>query len=539
MGDFAMSDTQVLLSKIAAVRERLEKAHARGPGTTGLESNAPPLLSALVATVPALEEPERIRPLQESVSHTARHGALLDGCVRHLSDSAEKPAAAPRLPRQLTPRAHQLLERGRELLTRLRTIDAELGSTEEHYLDDRDPLSDWHGDTVAMVDAALHIVPAFPDAPGDQTRLCDGLEVILRGVSQRVAILTQALETRRREMSRVDTLADLLTCLESGRPVDLKPFTQLAESILTEARQSTPLRFHYAFDIQSPQTSANGPKTKTVELRSVDMDSGALDVHWVARFVGCHSLIVAQVAARIIEPLNEARRSVNDWRGPSLEPVLAALIHDCGMLRVPAEILAHPGPLTDEQKQFVKDHTRIGAELAAQLPGSPFWLVETAGDHHERLDGSGYTTGKKENSISPLSRLLAVCDVYAALAAPRPYRPARETRTALTDTLLLAEQGALDRDQAARLLQLSFYPVGTIVELADGAVGIVVVAPSRQHDLDSPARPVIALLTDSRGQPLPAPQHLDLSRSTGRNIVRSLSPAEAKHVLGKHHPELL
>src|SRR5437773_4294849 len=196
-----MSDTQVLLSKIAAVRERL--AHAHGRSTTGMESTAPPLLSALVATLPALEEPERIRPLQESVNRAARHGALLDGYVRQLSDSSEAPVQAPRLPRQLTQRAHLLLERGRHLLTRLRTIDAELGATEEHYLDDLDPLAHWHGDTVAMVDAALHLVQAFPDAPGDQIRLCDGLEVILGGVSQRVAILTQAMEKRRREMSRV------------------------------------------------------------------------------------------------------------------------------------------------------------------------------------------------------------------------------------------------------------------------------------------------------------------------------------------------
>jgi HD-GYP domain-containing protein (c-di-GMP phosphodiesterase class II) len=434
------------------------------------------------------------------------------------------------------------LERGRELLTRLRTIDAELGSTEEQYLDDCDPLADWHRDTVAMVDAALHIIPAFPDVLGNQIRLCDGLEVILGGVSQRVAILAQALEKRRREMSRVDMLADLLTCLEAGRPVDLKPFTQLAEAILTEARQSAPIRFHYPLDIQNPTYSSLvlSEPGAVAQLSPIANAPGseALDAHWVARFVACHSLIVAEVAARIIESTAESRRGPNDWHGPPLEPILAALIHDCGMLRVPSQILAHPGPLTIEQKEIVENHTHAGAGMTAQLPGSPAWLVEAAANHHERLDGTGYPSAKKDAGIGPLSRLLAVCDVYAAMAAPRPHRPARETRTALTDTLLLAEQGALDRDQAARLLQLSFYPVGTIVELADGAVGVVI-GPSRQHDLDSPARPMIALLTDSRGQPLAAPRHLDLSHSAGRNIVRSLSPAEGKKILGKHHPELL
>ena len=93
--------------------------------------------------------------------------------------------------------------------------------------------------------------------------------------------------------------------------------------------------------------------------------------------------------------------------------------------------------------------------------------------------------------------------------------------------------------KAERLLALSFYPIGSVVELADGAVGAVVAGPNCQRELDSPARPVIALLTDSRGQPLSTPQHLDLSRSTGRSIVRTLPPAERKQVLGKHHPELL
>src|SRR5262249_26344964 len=151
---------------------------------------------------------------------------------------------------------------------------------------------------------------------------------------------------------------------------------------------------------------------------------------------------------------------------------------------------------------------------------------------HERLDGTGYPAGLRELQVPPLARLLAVCDVYAALCAPRPHRPARETRTALTDTLLLAEQGALDRSCAERLLQLSFYPVGSVVELADGRVGLVVATPSGRWDLQSPARPVVALLTDGQGQPLPGPQHVDLAQCEGHSIVRTLSPEERRDLLG-------
>jgi HD-GYP domain-containing protein (c-di-GMP phosphodiesterase class II) len=209
------------------------------------------------------------------------------------------------------------------------------------------------------------------------------------------------------------------------------------------------------------------------------------------------------------------------------------------MLRVPTEVLVQKDPLTIEQKREVEHHARIGAELTARLPACPAWLIEAAGGHHERLDGTGYPNGLKELAIGSLTRLLAVCDVYAAMCGPRPYRPARETRTALTDTLLLADQGLLDRDHAERLLLLSFYPIGTVVELADGAVGLVVAGPMGQRNLDSPARPVVALLTDSHGQPLARPIHLDLSRWEGRSIVRSLSLPERKRLLGKHHPELI
>ena len=361
--------------------------------------------------------------------------------------------------------------------------------------------------------------------------------IILAGVSQRVARLTQAVQKRRLEGEQVDMLADLLTCLETGQPVDTKPFVQIAEAILAEARQSAPLRF------PEPSLAASGGPISDGD--DLDADLKSLDAHWVARFVACHSLIVAQVMARVLQPFAEAHRSGARgpqhlvWRGPLVEPVLAALIHDVGMLQVPAAIVAQPGPLTIEQKRTVEDHARHGAELTARFPSCPAWLAEAVRDHHERLDGTGYPAGKKAGDISLLTRLLAVCDVYAAMVATRPYRPGRETRTALTDTLLLAEQGALDRDQAERLLQLSFYPVGSVVELTDGAVGLVVAGPNRPGDLDSPAKPVIALLTDSRGRPLVGPQHLDLSCGMGRSIVRSLSPAERRRVLGKHHPELV
>ena len=158
--------------------------------------------------------------------------------------------------------------------------------------------------------------------------------------------------------------------------------------------------------------------------------------------------------------------------------------------------------------------------------------------HHERLDGTGYPGGLRDAHVAPLTRLLAACDVYAALCSPRLHRPARETRTALTDTLLMADQGTLDPREAERLLLLTFYPVGAVVELSNGAIGMVVATHAAPRDLNTPARPVVALLVDGHGRALPTPRHLDLAWSEGHGIVRTLRPAQRREALGNRYPEL-
>jgi hypothetical protein len=75
-----------------------------------------------------------------------------------------------------------------------------------------------------------------------------------------------------------------------------------------------------------------------------------------------------------------------------------------------------------------------------------------------------------------------------------------------------------------------------VVELADGAVALVV-ATHGKRDLAAPARPVVALLTDPHGRPLPVPMHLDLAECEGRSILRGLPPGETRELLGRRYPE--
>jgi HD-GYP domain-containing protein (c-di-GMP phosphodiesterase class II) len=423
------------------------------------------------------------------------HDLALDAAVRPVAGSG---GLELRTPRQLTSRARRVLERGRDLLEQLR------GLAETFALpppgEPPQPLTGLYRDTVWMIDTTLRTVSLLPDTVTAQMHLCRGLEVTLEEVAGRLRTLSASDSRVRYQEEQIACLAGLLLMVDSGQPVDVGLFRAIADQILTEARECEPLHFLEA------------------------------DPNDVPRFVASHGVTVARVVARVV-------RHDQEMRGRAQEAVLAALLHDVGMLGIPAEVLAQPDTLDAEQRRLVEGHVVVGAQqVSALFPDLP-GVAEAIGGHHERLNGTGYPNGLKGNAIRPLARLLAICDVYAAFCVARPHRQARPTRTALADTLLLAEQGQFDHRYAECLLSLSFYPVGSVVELAHGAVGVVVATPGRGEDLNSLARPVVALLTDGQGQPLARPHHVDLSQTDSHSIVRLLSPAERLDLLGRRFPQ--
>ncbi len=96
-------------------------------------------------------------------------------------------------------------------------------------------------------------------------------------------------------------------------------------------------------------------------------------------------------------------------------------LHDCGKIGVPESILNHNGPLTPEQMEIVKNHSRWGADVVrlAQLPQAVINIILY---HHERFDGKGYPDGLKGKDIPIEARIATVADVYDALTSDRPYR---------------------------------------------------------------------------------------------------------------------
>ena len=173
------------------------------------------------------------------------------------------------------------------------------------------------------------------------------------------------------------------------------------------------------------------------------------------------------------------------------------------MLRVDPALLAHAGPLDVSQRREIESHAAAGAERILSRPAGP----ERRWPRRRRRTTSGRTgpdtrTGGRRTRFRRWPGWSPSADVYAAMCAPRPHRPALDPRAALTDALLLAERGQLDRYAAEKLLALGLYPAGTVVELADGSTAVVLAA-ARPADGEPRGRPAAGRSAGRRERPGP------------------------------------
>jgi HD-GYP domain-containing protein (c-di-GMP phosphodiesterase class II) len=100
----------------------------------------------------------------------------------------------------------------------------------------------------------------------------------------------------------------------------------------------------------------------------------------------------------------------------------AARYHDIGKLGVDQAILNKPGRLTKQEFELVKKHADIGAKTIANAINILSAAKTIAEQHHERIDGLGYPNRISGDEIHPYARIVAVADVYDALASKRTYK---------------------------------------------------------------------------------------------------------------------
>ena len=144
----------------------------------------------------------------------------------------------------------------------------------------------------------------------------------------------------------------------------------------------------------------------------------ALAAEYKDEITGSHLVRIADYCTTIAEELHLPKRDIFNLR-------YASLMHDVGKLVVPDEILKKKSGLTPEEREIVKKHTALGAEI---FRGSRTPLLQIAYlvilTHHERYDGTGYPQGLRGEKIPLFGRIVALADVFDTLTSKRSYKEA-------------------------------------------------------------------------------------------------------------------
>jgi HD-GYP domain-containing protein (c-di-GMP phosphodiesterase class II) len=164
---------------------------------------------------------------------------------------------------------------------------------------------------------------------------------------------------------------------------------------------------------------------------------------------------------------------------------------DIGKTKLATDLLVQPHAPSEEQWEQIKMHPEEGVRLLKESGGQNPTLSAMVETHHERHDGSGYPLGLSGNSIPVFGRIAGIIDSYDAMITERPYATARSSFSAVME--LQKQGGVLFQKELVDyfIKAIGVFPVGTVVELSTGEVGIVIGQDSTRR-----LRPKVMLILD-------------------------------------------
>jgi HD-GYP domain-containing protein (c-di-GMP phosphodiesterase class II) len=170
---------------------------------------------------------------------------------------------------------------------------------------------------------------------------------------------------------------------------------------------------------------------------------------------------------------------------------LGAMLLDIGKTQLPPELLSRPGPLTEAEMALAHRHVELGVTILEESKGISPEVLAMVRTHHERHDGSGYPNRLSGQQIPVLGRIGGIVDYYDAVTSERPYAAPLSSYDCLRSLNKLAGT-AFQAEMVEQFIQsIGFFPPGTLVQLNDGSVAVVV-AQNRRHRL----KPEILVVLD-------------------------------------------
>lgn len=186
---------------------------------------------------------------------------------------------------------------------------------------------------------------------------------------------------------------------------------------------------------------------------------------------------------------------------------LAGLMHDLGKAVMPMNVLNKPGKLTDAEFAVIKSHPVEGHKLLLASGNAEDIVLDVCLHHHEKTDGSGYPKGLKADAISIFAKMGAVCDVYDAITSNRPYKAGWDPAESLRKMAEWAHGHFDALVFQAFVKSIGIYPIGSLVRLTSGRVGVVVDQTGK-----SLVTPSVKVFFSTKSNLRIMPELIDLSR---------------------------
>jgi HD-GYP domain-containing protein (c-di-GMP phosphodiesterase class II) len=184
----------------------------------------------------------------------------------------------------------------------------------------------------------------------------------------------------------------------------------------------------------------------------------------------CHSVNVSILAMCLGVNIGLSRTSVEALG-------ICGLFHDLGKIDIPTEIIRKPGKLTPDEIRIVEKHSiysvmkilqlNMARELKSRILRPPF-------EHHIKFDLSGYPRQNNDRKVSLFGRILTIADVFDAITSPRSYRPVAFSPDEALGQMLEGSGSNFDPILLKAFINMiGVYPVGTLLQLDTGELGIV------------------------------------------------------------------
>ncbi len=256
------------------------------------------------------------------------------------------------------------------------------------------------------------------------TNLSEGLE-ILRNQNFDAALLdlelpdSGGLKTIESLLSRNPSLPVIVLAGHDDENMAREAVRRGAQDYLIKGSTSIsflPRIIRYAMERKNTERELRNSLEKLTRSLSGTVKAMAMTVEMKDPYTADHQKRGALLAYAIAEEMRLDAKVIEGIQ-------LASMIHDVGKISIPGEILSKPCILSSPEFNLIKTHPQVGYEILKGIE-FPWPIAEIVLQHHERLDGSGYPYGLKNDEIIMEARILAVADVVEAIASHRPYRPA-------------------------------------------------------------------------------------------------------------------